>query len=69
MENVDALLEKLTLAIGVGYGGDIQRVIAKTLSAENIRCVIGDDGSVSAHLKGSGKHGIMLAPHSTSVYR
>lgn len=67
MENVDALLEKLTLAIGVGYGGDVQEVIVKTLSADNIRCVIGDDGSVSAYLKGSGKRGIMLACHIDEI--
>jgi endoglucanase len=67
MENVDRLLEKLTLAIGVGYGGDVQQVIKKALSAENIDCDISDDGSVSAFLKGSGKQSIMLACHIDEI--
>ncbi len=67
MENIDGLLERLTLAIGVGYGGDVQQVIQQTLNADNIECQIGDDGSVSALLKGSGKRSVMLACHIDEI--
>jgi len=67
MEDLDKLLEKLTLAHGVGYGGDIAEVISQMLKAENIHPVIEQDGSVSAHIKGTGKHGVMLACHIDEI--
>jgi len=67
MEDLDKLLEKLTLANGVGYGGDVAKVIAGVLQAEKIHTVIDPDGSVSALVKGTGKHGVMLACHIDEI--
>jgi putative aminopeptidase FrvX len=67
MDYLDSLLEKLTLAIGIGYGGDIAEVIAQTLKAEGISSVRERDGSISAHLKGSGKGAVMLACHMDEI--
>ncbi len=67
MDFLDGLLEKLTLAIGIGYGGDISDVILQCLDSENIPAVLEKDGSVSVHLKGRGKHGIMLACHADEI--
>ena len=67
MDYLDGLLKKLTLATGIGYGGDIADVITECLSAENISSIIEKDGSVTAHLKGKGKCGIMLACHADEI--
>jgi len=67
MEDLDKLLEKLTLAVGVGYGGDVTKVITQVLQAVDIHAVIEQDGSVSAHVKGSGKRGVMLACHIDEI--
>jgi endoglucanase len=67
MEYLDRLLEKLTLAIGVGYGGDVSGVIVEALQALNIDAVIEKDGSISAHLAGSGEKSIMLACHIDEI--
>jgi putative aminopeptidase FrvX len=67
MEYLDKLLEKLTQAIGIGYGGDVAEVIVKSLQAENIGARIEKDGSVCAHLPGSGKSSVMLACHIDEI--
>ncbi len=67
MEYLDALLEKLTLAVGVGYGGDISDVITDILEAENIPSVVEKDGSVVVHMRGSGKGAILLACHIDEI--
>jgi putative aminopeptidase FrvX len=67
MEYLDSLLERLTQAIGVGYGGDVTGVIVEALAAEGIDAHAENDGSVSAHLEGSGKSGVMLACHIDEI--
>jgi putative aminopeptidase FrvX len=67
MKYLDMLLEKLTQAIGVGYAGDISVVIEQVLKDENIPVNKEEDGSVSVHLKGSGKGAVMLACHSDEI--
>jgi putative aminopeptidase FrvX len=67
MEYLDVLLGKLTQAIGIGYGGDVPDVITQALKAENIEAVVAQDGSISAHLRRSGKHGVMLACHIDEI--
>lgn len=67
MDYLDRLLEKLTHAIGVGYGGDVSAVIHQCLGAAHIPAVIEKDGSVVAQLKGRGKSGVMLACHADEI--
>lgn len=67
MEYLDNLLKKLTLAIGVGYGGDVTEVIVEALGAESIDAHIEQDGSVSAHLEGSGESSVLLACHVDEI--
>ncbi|NIP50718.1 MAG: M42 family metallopeptidase, partial [Phycisphaerae bacterium] len=67
MDYLDRLLEKLSLAIGVGYGGDVSAVIHQCLKVAHIPAVIEKDGSVVAHLKGRGKSGVMLACHADEI--
>jgi putative aminopeptidase FrvX len=67
MDYLDGLLEKLTMATGVGYGGNISDVIVQCLSDESIPAICEKDGSVSAHLKGRGRCSIMLACHADEI--
>ena len=67
MEDLDKLLEKLTLANGIGYGGDITEVITHLLQADNINTTVEQDGSISACVKGRGKRGVMLACHVDEI--
>ena len=67
MENLDRLLQQLTEADGVGYGGDIAVVITHALKDAGIDARVEQDGSVSAHLKGSAKKGVMLACHVDEI--
>ncbi len=67
MEYLDTLLERLTLAIGIGYGGDIAEVIIQILEADGIPSVREKDGSVSVHLKGTDKGAVMLACHVDEI--
>jgi endoglucanase len=67
MENLDKLLQQLTEADGVGYGGDVAQVITQALKDAHIDARAEHDGSVSADLKGSGKSGVMLACHIDEI--
>lgn len=67
MESIDELLEKLTLATGVGYSGDVKNIIHDELQRSQIKSTIERDGSVSGYLKGRTDRGIMLACHIDEV--
>ena len=67
MEYLDKLLEKLTAADGIGYGGDVTAVVLDALQAEGIAASVGHDGSVHARLAGRNKNGIMLACHLDEI--
>ena len=67
MEKIDKLLEELTQADGVGYGGNIADVIKQALANVNIDAQVEEDGSVCASLKGSGRSGVMLACHIDEI--
>ena len=67
MEKLDRLLQELTQADGVGYGGDITEVIKQALANVSVGARIEQDGSVSAYLKGSGRSGLMLACHIDEI--
>lgn len=67
IDYLDVILEKLTQAVGIGYAGDVSALIQRLLKDEKIPANIEKDGSVSAHLKGSGKGAIMLACHVDEI--
>lgn len=67
MVNIDKILEKLTLATGIGYSGDIKNVINDELKTLGIKTTIEKDGSVCGYLKGKMNCGIMIACHIDEV--
>lgn len=67
MEYLDRLLEQLTTANGVGYGGNASKVVVEVLKAEAIKASVSHDGSVHACLEGTGKSGLMLACHLDEI--
>ena len=67
MEYLDKLLERLTLATGVGYSGDIKDVILQELQEYHVEARIEQDGSVYGCLKGQKDIGIMIACHIDEV--
>ncbi|NOR18352.1 M20/M25/M40 family metallo-hydrolase [candidate division WOR-3 bacterium] len=67
MEYLDKLLEKLTLATGVGYSGNIKDVILQELQEYHVEARIEQDGSVYGCLKGQKDIGIMIACHIDEV--
>jgi putative aminopeptidase FrvX len=67
MERLDKLLQELTQADGVGYGGDVGQVIIQALANMNVDAREEQDGSVYAYLKGSGSSGVILACHIDEI--
>ncbi len=67
MEYLDKLLERLTLATGVGYSGNIKDVILQELQEYHVEARIEQDGSVYGCLKGQKDIGIMIACHIDEV--
>ena len=67
MEYLDKLLEKLTLAKGIGYAGDVKNIILQELEKLNITAKIEQDGSVSGFLAGTDDIGVMLACHIDEI--
>ncbi len=67
MEYLDALLEKLTLATGIGYSGNIQDVILEELQKYQIESRIEQDRSVYGYVEGEKDIGVMIACHSDEI--
>ena len=67
MNYLDSLLERLTNATNVGYGGDVGAVIAADLQGLRIAVEKSDDGSVYATAPGTEKNSIMIACHLDEV--
>jgi putative aminopeptidase FrvX len=64
---LDSLLERLTLANGVGYAGDIRNVVSEELGKLHLKSKIERDGSVHAVLSGTGKMSVMFACHIDEI--
>ncbi len=67
MEYLDKLLEKLTLATGIGYAGTVKEVILRELQGYQVEARVEQDGSVYGHIKGEKDVGIMIACHSDEI--
>lgn len=67
MVEIDTILECLTQAASVGYSGDAPAVVERLLAEEGIPARLEKDGSVSAHLSGSGNGAVMLACHIDEI--
>jgi putative aminopeptidase FrvX len=64
---LDALLERLTLANGVGYAGNVMDLVFRELRTSRLTSKIERDGSVHAVLSGTGKVSVMLACHIDEI--
>jgi putative aminopeptidase FrvX len=64
---LDALLERLTLANGVGYAGNIGSVVSRELREYHLKSKVEHDGSVHAVLSGTGKMHVMIACHIDEI--
>ncbi len=67
MVDLDRLLQELTQATGVGYGGSVRDVVAAQLRAYGVQAQLHDDGSVIGHIAGDGSGGVMIACHLDEV--
>ncbi|UCF71107.1 MAG: M20/M25/M40 family metallo-hydrolase [candidate division WOR-3 bacterium] len=67
MDYLDILLERLSCAIGIGYAGDVSKVIEGILNEEKVPVSVEKDGSVTAHLEGNGTGAVMLACHADEI--
>jgi putative aminopeptidase FrvX len=67
MANLDRLLQELTQATGIGYGGSVRDVVAAQLRSYGMQAHIQDDGSVIGHAHGNGTAGVMIACHLDEV--
>lgn len=64
---LDSLLERLTLANGVGYAGNVRDVVFRELRKFRLKSKIERDGSVHAVLSGTGKMSVLLACHIDEI--
>ncbi|UCD18998.1 MAG: M20/M25/M40 family metallo-hydrolase [candidate division WOR-3 bacterium] len=67
MDYLDIVLERLSCAIGIGYAGDVSKVIEGILNEERVPAGIEKDGSITAHLEGNGTGAVMLACHADEI--
>lgn len=67
MTYLDTLLERLTLANGVGYAGNIKDVVLQELRKIHIKAKVEQDGSVRGSLIGRGNSDVMLACHIDEI--
>jgi putative aminopeptidase FrvX len=67
MKYLDLLLERLALANGVGYAGNVKNVVSQELRTNHIKTKIEDDGSVYGYVNGSGNIDVMLACHIDEI--
>jgi endoglucanase len=67
MEYLDTLLERLTLATGIGYSGTVQDVIVQELKGYGVEARIEQDGSVYGHVPGANDRGVMIACHVDEI--
>jgi endoglucanase len=67
MEYLDKLLEKLTMASGIGYSGDVRNIIMDELLKFKVKAEVGQDGSVHGVLDGTRDFGVLLACHLDEI--
>lgn len=67
MVNLDRLLQELTQATGVGYGGSVRDIVAAQLRDYGVQAQLHDDGSVIGHISGNRSGGVMIACHLDEV--
>ncbi len=67
MNDLDALLERLTTAYGAGYAGDASDVIMSALNEIGLASAHRPDGSVFAVLPGGSAQTILIACHADEI--
>lgn len=67
MDKIDRLLQDLTHATGIGYGGSVRDIIAAELRSYGLQAQVHDDGSVTGHAPGNGATGVMIACHLDEI--